>query len=107
MGLLYEEESYLIIGAAIDVHKELGNGFLEARYQEALEKEFQIKKIPYKREVPLTIYYKNEPLNKFYIPDFICFEKIIVELKALSAITSSPSGPSIELHAQAVEDGVV
>ena len=44
--------------------------------------------IPYKREVPLTIYYKNEPLNKFYIPDFICFDKIIVELKALSAITN-------------------
>ena len=93
MDLLYEEETYLIIGAGIDVHKELGNGFLEAVYQEALEKEFQIKKIPYKREVQLTIYYKNEPLNKFYIPDFICFDKIIVELKALSAITS-------EHHAQ-------
>ena len=93
MDLLYEEETYLIIGAGIDVHKELGNGFLEAVYQEALEKEFQIKKIPYKREVPLTIYYKNEPLNKFYIPDFICFDKIIVELKALSAIKS-------EHHAQ-------
>ena len=93
MELLYEEESYAIIGAAIDVHKELGNGFLEAVYQEALEKEFQIGKIPYKREVPLTIYYKNEHLNKVYIADFICFDKIIVELKALSAIT-------FEHHAQ-------
>ena len=88
MGLLYEEESYLIIGAAIDVHKELGNGFLEAVYQEALEKEFLFKNISYKREFPLKIYYKNELLNKFYVPDFICFDKIIVELKALSAITS-------------------
>jgi len=93
MELLYEEESYAIIGAAIAVHKELGNGFLEAVYQEALEKEFRIRKIPYKREVQLTIFYKNEPLNKIYIADFICFDKIIVELKALSAITS-------EHHAQ-------
>jgi GxxExxY protein len=93
MELLYEEETYLIIGAALAVHNELGNGFLEAVYQEALEKEFQIRKLPYKREIPLKIYYKNEPLSKFYIPDFICFDKIIVELKALSAITS-------EHHAQ-------
>ena len=88
MDLLYEEDTYLIIGAAIAVHQELGNGFLEAVYQEALEKEFQIRKIPYKHEVPLTIYYKNEPLNKIYLADFICFEKIIIELKALPAITS-------------------
>jgi GxxExxY protein len=88
MELLYEEETYIIIGAAMAVHQELGNGFLEAVYQEALEKEFQIRNIPYKREVPITIYYKNEPLNKFYIPDFICFDKIVVELKALSVITS-------------------
>ena len=88
MGLLYEEESYLIIGAAIAVHKELGNGFLEAIYQEALEKEFNIRRIPHKREVPLRIYYKDEPLSKYYVADFICYDKIIIELKALSAITS-------------------
>ena len=93
MDLLYEEESYSIIGAAIAVHQELGCGFLEAVYQEALEKEFQIKNIPYKREMPLRIYYKNDPLNKFYVTDFICFDKIIVELKALPTITS-------EHHAQ-------
>ena len=88
MSLLYEEESYLIIGAALAVHKELGNGFFEAVYQEALEKEFYIRNIQHCREAPLRIYYKNEPLNKFYMADFICFGKIIVELKALSAITS-------------------
>ena len=88
MDLLYEEESYSIIGAAIAVHQELGSGFLEAVYQEALEKEFKIRNIPYKREVQLTIYYKNEPLNKYFAADFICYDKIIVELKALSAITS-------------------
>ena len=88
MELLYEEETYLIIGAAMAVHQELGNGFLEAVYQEALEKEFILRKIPYKREVPVTIYYKNEPLNKCYISDFICYNKIIIELKALSALNS-------------------
>ena len=88
IDLLYKEESYLIIGAAITVHQELGHGFLEAVYQEALEKEFLIRNILYKREVPLTIYYKNEPLNKYYTTDFICFDKIIVELKALSTTTA-------------------
>jgi len=88
MGLLFEEETYNIIGAAMTVHQELGCGFLEAVYQEALEKEFNLRKIPYKREIPLTIYYKNEPLNKTYIADFICYNKIIIELKASSAIIS-------------------
>jgi GxxExxY protein len=88
MDLLYEKETYSIIGAAIAVHQELGNGFLEAVYQEALEKEFIIRNIPYKREAQLTIYYKNEPLKKFYTADFICYDKIIVELKTLTAITT-------------------
>ena len=92
MNFLYEEETYSIIGAAIAVHQELGYGFLEAVYQEALEKEFQIRNIQYKREMPLQIYYKNEPLEKCYIADFVCFDKIIVELKALSAITSEHIG---------------
>jgi len=88
MDLVYEKETYDIIGAAMEVHKELGQGFLEAVYQEALEKEFIEKKIPYKREIPLIIYYKNKPLEKYYIADFICYDKIIIELKALTAITS-------------------
>jgi len=87
MDLLYEKETYLIVGAALAVHKELGCGFLEAVYQEALEKEFLFRGIPYRREVPLTVYYKNEPLSKSYIADFICCDKIIVELKALSLLT--------------------
>jgi len=86
MNLLYEKETYSIIGAAMAVHQDLGCGFLEAVYQEALEKEFIYRGIPYKREVPLTIYYKNEPLHKFFIADFICYDTIIVELKALSLI---------------------
>ena len=92
MDYLYEEETYSIIGAAMTVHQELGYGFLEAVYQEALEKEFWIRNIQYKREMPLKIYYKNEPLEKCYIADFVCYDRIIVELKALSTITSEHLG---------------
>jgi GxxExxY protein len=88
MDLLYENETYKIIGAAMEVHKELGAGFLEAVYQEALEKELAIQNIPFKREAILPIYYKNILLQKVYIADFICYDKIIVELKALSALNT-------------------
>jgi len=87
MSLLFEKETYHILGAAIEVHQELGHGFLEAVYQEALEEEFLKKCIPYKREIPLTIYYKNKPLKKYYIADFICHNEIIIEVKATSEIT--------------------
>jgi len=87
MDLLYEKETYLIIGAAMEVHQELGYGFLEAVYQEALEEEFLEKCISYKREIPLKIYYKNKPLKKYYIADFICYNEIIIEVKAASEIT--------------------
>ena len=86
--LIYEAETYKIIGAAMEVHRELGPGFLEAVYQEALELEFIDQYIPYKREEELTIYYKNKPLQKKYKADFICFNKIIVELKAEIQLTS-------------------
>ena len=86
MEILYKDESYKIIGAAMTVHSELSSGFLEAVYQEALEKEFSIQCIPYKREAPLPIYYKGELLTKSYIADFICYDNIVVELKAVSSL---------------------
>jgi len=86
MELLYEDKSYLIIGAAMAVHQELGHGFLEAVYQEALENEFSQRNIPFKSEIPVTIYYKDKPLKKGYFADFICYNEIIVELKALSSL---------------------
>ena len=85
---LYKRETFDIIGAAMEVHKILGCGFLEAVYQEALELEFQYRKIPYQREAKLNIYYKEQLLKKHYEADFICYDKVIVELKALSALTS-------------------
>jgi len=86
--LIYKEESYRIIGVCFEVHQILGNGFMEAVYKEALEIEFQAQNIPYEREKILTIQYKNEILDKKYIADFVCFEKIILELKALSQLAS-------------------
>ena len=87
--LIYKEEAYKIIGAAIEVHKELGNGFLEAVYQEALGIEFDKRQILFDREAHLEIQYKGILLNKSYIADFICYNKIIIELKAVNTLESS------------------
>ena len=87
-NLIYEQKSYKIIGACIEIHKELGSGFLEAVYQEALEMEFKNLGIPFEREKELLIYYKNRKLQKRYTSDFICFNQILIELKALNHITS-------------------
>ena len=87
MSLLYREESYEIIGAAMEVHKQLGNGFLEAVYQEALAIEFESRKIPFRKEHKLEISYKGKVLSKFYIADFICYNHIIVELKAVNELS--------------------
>ena len=87
-NLIYKEESYQIIGACMEVHKTLGCGFLEPVYQEALSIEFQKQNIPYEKEKILSIIYKDIELEKKYIADFVCFSKIIVELKALSSLTS-------------------
>ncbi len=82
-----DQRTYKIIGAALEVHKELGCWFLEAVYQEALEREFLGQKIPYQAQSVVQIAYKGKPLNKTYQPDFVCYEEIIVEIKALSCLT--------------------
>jgi len=86
--LLYEQETKKIIGAMIEVHTQLGCGFLEAVYQEALAIEFTLRKIPFEREKQLKLWYKGILLQKRYQADFVCFDKIIVETKATSALTS-------------------
>jgi len=80
--IIYKEESYKIIGACMKVHKKLGSGFLESVYSEALEIEFKNVGIPYEKEKKLPILYDDKPLNKFFRADYICYDKIIVELKA-------------------------
>ena len=83
-GLLFKNESFSIIGAALEVHKVLGCGFVEVVYQEALEEEFKKRNIPYEREKELLINYKGKTLSKTFRADFICYDKIILELKAVS-----------------------
>lgn len=77
-----KDETYKIIGAGMNVFNELGNGFLEAVYQDALEVEFNLLGMPYKREVPYQIYYKGERLSRRYIADFIVCDEVVLELKA-------------------------
>lgn len=83
MSLLYPEESYKITGALYAVHRELGPGLLEKIYQEALEKELRLQGIPYEREKSFDVYYKGEKLENKYIADYVCYDKIVVELKAV------------------------
>lgn len=84
--IVYKEESYKIIGAAFKVYNTLGAGFLEAVYQEALEIEFQRQGIPYEREKELKIQYDGVELKQMYKADFVCFGKVIVELKAVNGL---------------------
>ena len=84
-----DPQTYAIIGAAMEVHRQLGHGFLEAVYQEALAKELKLRNIPFEREVELVISYKGEPLVSKYRADFICFGEVILELKTASRLTSA------------------
>ena len=81
-----DPRTYAIIGAAMEVHRQLGCGFLEAVCQEAFAIELTMRDIPYQREVDLPVFYKNRKLNTSYRADFICYETVIIELKALSKL---------------------
>ena len=83
-----DPQTYAIIGAAMEIHRQLGHGFLEAVYQEAAVIEFPLKQIPFERELSLPIKYKNVLLPTHYRADFVCFFEIIVEFKALSRLSS-------------------
>lgn len=86
--IFYKEESFKIIGACMKVHSSLGSGFLEAVYEEAIEKEFESQKIPYRKQVKLELYYNDQKLKKHYRADFVCYDNIILEIKAVSQIPS-------------------
>ncbi|WP_430934240.1 GxxExxY protein [Saccharicrinis sp. 156] len=95
MDYLYSDETYKIRGAIYEVYKEIGCGFLEAVYQECLEREFKLLGIPFESQQPIDIEYKGDVLKQKYIPDFICFDKIIVEIKAVKELAN-------EHHAQVI-----
>lgn len=85
--IVFKEESYRVMGACFEVYKEKGNGFLEAVYQECLSLEFDDQKIPYIEKPKLRLKYKKKSLKQTYEPDFLCFNEIIVEIKAVKSIT--------------------
>jgi GxxExxY protein len=86
--IIYKEEIYKIIGACFEVYKQKGCGFVEPVYQECLKIEFRLQNIPFVFEPKIQIDYKGELLEQFFKPDFVCFDKIIVELKAVSKLVS-------------------
>lgn len=87
--LLYEEETGKIIKACMNVFNELGNGFLEAVYQEALAIEFEYMNIPFVKEAKIEIQYKGRKLEREYFADFICYDDVIVELKCVSKLVNA------------------
>ena len=106
--IIYPNESYRIIGCMMKVHRELGCGFLEKVYQEALEREFIAEGVPFQREVNLKIYYRGVPLQQEYIADFVCYGKIIVELKAISKLSDVEKAQVINyLKATGYELGIL
>jgi len=85
-NVIYRDEAYKIVGCCMEVYNTIGAGFLEEVYHAALEREFKAAGIPYGHEVPLDVLYKGETLNKRYFADFVCYGRIIVELKAVSEL---------------------
>ena len=85
--LIHEQETYAILGACFEVYREKGCGFLEGVFQECLALEFSIQDIPAVAQVGMPLSYKGRPLVQRYVADFICYDKVIVELKAVSKIT--------------------
>jgi len=86
MELIYKDEAYAIVGACFEVYNELGCGFLEAVYQECLEMELTLRGIPFRAQVELGLAYKGRALKQIYQPDFVCYEKVILEIKAASDV---------------------
>lgn len=106
--LIYKDEVFAIVGAAMDVHRTLGHGFLEPVYQEAMEIESAERKIPFVSQQVLQIKYKHHTLRKEYIADMVCFEKIIVEFKALDSLTGREESQVINyLKASGYKVGVL
>lgn len=84
--IVYKDESFAIIGAAMEVYNQLGSGFVEKVYQDALEIEFELRGIPYKREEHLPVFYKGRQIKHDFFVDFICYDKIVIECKTVSEI---------------------
>ncbi|MGD8229493.1 MAG: GxxExxY protein [Desulfobacteraceae bacterium] len=105
---MHDRRTFRIIGSALEVHKELGCGFLEVVYHEALGREFTTQEIPFRSQPVLQIFYKGRPLNKIYQPDFICYDKVVVEIKAISNLSGMEEAQIINyLKASRLETGLL
>jgi GxxExxY protein len=103
-----DQRTFRVIGAAMEVHKELGCGFLEPVYQEALEIELASRQIPFVAAPDVLIRYKDRVLSKHYVPDFVCFNEIIVEIKALSQLSGTEEAQVINyLKASGMKIGLL
>ncbi len=103
-----DERTFAIIGAAMEVHRQLGCGFLEAVYQEALTLELAARGVPTRHQVELPIFYKGQELNTSYRADFLCYDSVIVELKALDALSGLEEAQILNyLKASAHEIGLL
>ena len=106
--LLYKDEVYAIVGAAMDVYNDLGPGFLENVYQEAMEIEVAARRIPFNPQNPINVRYKGQILKKFYVADLICYDKIIVEIKAMENLTGREDAQLLNyLKATGIQVGVL
>ena len=106
--LIYSQYSYAINGAAFHVYNQLGHGFLESVYQEALEIEFKRRNIPFEREKELKIIYDGFELKQTYKADFVCYDKVIVELKAVSCLDDARGSQVFNyLHATGYKLGLL
>ena len=104
----YDEETYKIIGAAMEVHRHLGCGFLEAVYGDALAIEFTNRNIPFEREKLINIKYKDTTLEHYYVADFVCYDSIIVELKAVTELNKTFEAQVLNyLNATGYESGLL
>ena len=104
----YGDETYRLLGACFEVYKELGCGLLEDVYQESLEIELKSQNIPFVSQSPLKLSYKGKTLRKTYIPDFICFDHIVVEIKALTKLLEEHKAQVLNyLHASRMPVGLL
>ena len=108
MAIIYKEDSYKIMGACFEVYKKMGCGFLESVYQECLMMEFQEQKIPFIAQSELKLFYKKQLLKQTYKPDFICYNSIVVELKAVSELAEEHKSQLFNyLHATKLRLGLL
>jgi len=106
--LIYKDESFRIIGACFEIYKEMGCGFLEAVYQECLEVELGLQAIPFAARLPIALSYKGSPLMQRYVADLVCYEKVLIELKAVSGLADEHRAQVINyLHATGYRLGLL